>query len=136
MFASDQFGVTAMPSGPNPPNAADLLTGPRLSLLIEQLLRTFDHVLIDCPPVMGLADAPLIASKVEGMVFAVESHGIRTSLVRMAIDRLRSASATLLGVVLTKFEGRKVAMGYGYDYGYGYGRTAENSVSRWFRQRR
>src|SRR5690606_2615875 len=62
-FELEEFGFTAMSAGPIPPNAAELLTGNRLSLLIERLLERFDHVVIDAPPVMGLADAPLIGSR-------------------------------------------------------------------------
>ena len=83
------LGFTAMTAGPIPPNAAELLTGARLSLLIERLLKDFDHVVIDSPPVMGLADAPLIASRVEGVVYVVESHGVRSSMVATALGRLR-----------------------------------------------
>ena len=81
-----------------------------------------DHVVIDSPPVMGLADAPLISSAVEAVVYVVESHGIRTSLVRTALARLQHASAHIVGGVLTKFEAKRAHYGYGYDYGYGYGR--------------
>lgn len=118
-FMSD-LGFTAMSAGPIPPNAAELLTGSRLTILIDRLLETYDHVVFDSPPVMGLADAPLIAGKVEGVVFAVESHGIRSTQVKTAINRLTSANAHIFGSVLTKFESRKSH--YGYDYGYGYGR--------------
>lgn len=121
-FEMRDLGFTAMSAGPIPPNAAELLTGHRLQLLISTLLETFDHVVIDSPPVMGLADAPLIASRVEGVVYAVESHGIRSSLVKTALQRLLSANAHILGGVLTKFEARKAHYGYGYEYGYGYGR--------------
>jgi capsular exopolysaccharide synthesis family protein len=122
-------GLFAMSAGPTPPNAAELLGGGRLQLLLDVLRKEFDHVVIDSPPVMGLADALLISSRVEGTVFAVESHGIRAGLVRVAIDRLRGAHARLLGVVLTKFESNRAHFGYGYDYGYGYGRegTAEQA---------
>ena len=123
-----ELGFTAMSAGPIPPNAAELLTGARLSILIERLLESYDHVVIDSPPVMGLADAPLIASRVEGVIYAVESHGIRATLVKTAIARLANANAHVLGGVLTKFEARKAHYGYGYEYGYGYGRdrtTAE-----------
>jgi Mrp family chromosome partitioning ATPase len=88
------------------------------------LLESYDHVVIDSPPVMGLADAPLIASQVEGVIYAVESHGIRSSLVQTAVQRLVASNAHILGCVLTKFEARKAHYGYGYDYGYGYGRKA------------
>ncbi|MBV1689795.1 polysaccharide biosynthesis tyrosine autokinase [Novosphingobium sp. G106] len=121
-FQMSDLGFVAMSAGPIPPNAAELLTGERLSLLIERLLEDYDHVVIDSPPVMGLADAPLIASRVEGVIYAVESHGIRSSLVRTALGRLASANARIFGGVLTKFEARKAHYGYGYNYGYGYGR--------------
>jgi capsular exopolysaccharide synthesis family protein len=118
-FPMTEFGFTAMSAGPLPPNAAELLTGVRLSTLIERLLETYDHVIIDSPPVMGLADAPLIASRVEGVIYAVESHGIRSSMVKTALARLKNANARIFGGVLTKFEAKKAH--YGYEYGYGYG---------------
>jgi len=121
-FEMPDLGFVAMSAGPIPPNAAELLTGHRLRLLISRLHETYDHVVIDSPPVMGLADAPLIASQVEGVVYAVESHGIRSSLVKTALQRLLSANANIVGGILTKFEARKAHYGYGYEYGYGYGR--------------
>ncbi|WP_103727359.1 GumC family protein [Novosphingobium sp. HII-3] len=127
-FPMPDFGFTAMSAGPIPPNAAELLTGNRLSVLVERLLQTYDHVVIDSPPVMGLADAPLIASRVEGVVYAVESHSIRSSMVKTALARLMSANARIIGGVLTKFEAKRAHHGYGYEYGYGYGRN--DSASR------
>ncbi len=127
-FPMADMGFTAMSAGPIPPNAAELLTGSRLSLLIDQLLQTYDHVIIDSPPVMGLADAPLIAGRVEGVIYAAESHGIRSSLVKTALARLASANARIIGGVLTKFEARKAHYGYGYEYGYGYGRDKQKTA--------
>ena len=123
-----RFGFAAMTAGPIPPNAAELLTGNRLSILFEELLQTFDHVVIDAPPVMGLADVPLIAGRVDGVVYAVESHGIRASLVRTALARLQSANARLLGIVVTKFEAKRANKGYGYEYGYDYGRAEKRKT--------
>ncbi len=127
-FDMVDLGFTAMSAGPIPPNAAELLTGNRLSLLIERLHEHFEHIVIDSPPVMGIADAPLIASRVEGVVYAVESHGIRSTLVKTALARLAAANAHIFGGVLTKFEARKAHYGYGYEYGYGYGRDKANEA--------
>jgi capsular exopolysaccharide synthesis family protein len=119
--------VSVMSAGPQPPSAAELLASDRMDLLLRQLLATFDQVVIDSPPVVGLADAPLLASKVEGTIFVIESHDTKIGQARLAIARLKAAQAHLLGVVLTKFETKRAAYGYGYgyDYGYGYGNNAE-----------
>jgi succinoglycan biosynthesis transport protein ExoP len=122
IFEMSDLGFTAMSAGPIPPNAAELLTGNRMSLLIERLLESYDHVVIDSPPVMGIADAPLIASRVEGVIYVVESHGIRSSLVKTALGRLGGANTRIVGSVLTKFEKNRAHYGYGYEYGYSYGR--------------
>lgn len=121
-FEMTDLGFTAMSAGPIPPNAAELLAGNRLSVLIEKLLQTYDHVVIDSPPVMGIADAPLIAGRVEGVIYAVEANSVRSSMVKTALARLASANARVIGGVLTKFDARKAHYGYGYEYGYGYGR--------------
>lgn len=114
-------GLAVMTAGHTPPNAAELLTSDRLKKLLKTLSGSFDHIVIDVPPVMGLADAPLISSQVEGVVFVAESHATRVSVARVALDRLEDAHAHVLGVLLTKFQARRAHFGYGYDYGYGYG---------------
>lgn len=128
-FEMRDLGLTVMPAGPIPPNAAELLAGNRLAMLIDKLLKTYDHVVIDSPPVMGLADAPLIASRVEGVVYAVEAHGIRSSMVHTALSRLASTNARLLGCVITKFDSGKAHFGHGYEYGYSYGRSQQTRAS-------
>jgi len=114
-------GIALMTAGPSPPNAAELLIGDRLHKLVQELSNSFDHVILDVPPVMGLADTPLVASQVEGVVFVVESHATPASMAKLAVGRLQDAQARVLGVLLTKFESRRAHFGYGYDYGYGYG---------------
>lgn len=126
LHPSRQPGLSIMTAGPQPPNAADLLTGDRLNKLLETLLEHASHVIIDSPPVMGLADAPLIASAVEGTIFVVEARAVRTSLASMALNRLRRANINLLGAVLTKFDAKHTQYSYGYEYGYGYGRETTN----------
>jgi capsular exopolysaccharide synthesis family protein len=114
-----------MAAGPQPPNAADLLTGPRLRDLVERLLERFDNIVIDAPPVVGLADATLVAGSVEAMLFVLEAGTVQVRQAREALRRLNLAQATILGVVLTKFDAKRARLGsasdYGYDYFYGYG---------------
>ena len=122
----NEFGMVAMAAGPNPPNAAELLGSDRLEALLKRLGDRFDHVIIDSPPVMGLADSPLIGYRVEGVIFTIESHGTRAGMVRVALSRLLDTNVRLLGAVLTKFEQKRAHMGYGYGGEYGYGDGVDN----------
>ena len=114
-------GLYLMTAGPQPPSAAELLSSGRLEQLFAELIQQFDHVIVDAPPVMGLADAPLVGSRVEGVVFVLEAHGTKKSMARVAIGRMMAANSQIIGVVLTKFNAKRAHYGYGYDYGYGYG---------------
>jgi capsular exopolysaccharide synthesis family protein len=111
----------AMAAGPQPPSAAELLASDRLQRLLAELRERFDHVIIDAPPVMGIADAPIIGSRVEGSVFVMEAHGTKKGVARVAVARMQAAKAVVMGVILTKFDAKRANYGYGYDYGYGYG---------------
>jgi len=116
-----ETGLMLLSSGPVPPNAAELLTSGRFAQLIGELATKFDHVIVDAPPVMGLADTPLIASRVEGCIFVVESHKTRATMAQVALERLQSSTVRVLGGVLTMFDTKRAHFGYGYDYGYSYG---------------
>ena len=108
-----------LPSGPIPPNPAELLSSGRLREILDDVLTRFDHVVIDGPPVLGLADAPLLASGTEGTLMVIEAGSIRRAAALNAVNRLRAADARLMGGILTKFKATKVGYGYGYGYGYG-----------------
>jgi len=118
LHPTEHEGLTVMTAGPQPPNAGDLLMGDRLALLVKRLKERFDHVIVDSPPVIGLADAPLVAAAVDGVIYAVEARATPAGAVRTALSRLRTSQAHVLGAVLTKFEARKG--GQGFDYGYGF----------------
>src|SRR5205814_717550 len=49
-------GFKVITAGPHPPNAADLLSGPGVKALWNDLGKVFDHVIVDAPPMLGLAD--------------------------------------------------------------------------------
>ena len=107
-----------LPCGPTPPNPADLLSTPRFNGVLREAAHQFDRVIIDGPPLLGLADAALLATAAENVVMVVESGRTRTKAAREAIERLRSAGAHVLGAVLTK--SKEEASGYGYrTYRYG-----------------
>jgi capsular exopolysaccharide synthesis family protein len=120
--ASKGRGLSVLPAGPLPPNPAELLSSDRLGIIIEQLLHHFDHVVIDAPPVLGLADAPLICRAVEGSVFVAEPGRSPLRGIRSALQRLKFGGARLFGVIITKIDLDRQHYGYSYGYGYGYGK--------------
>ena len=82
----------------------------------------FDYIVVDGPPVLGLADVPLLSTHCDGTLVVVESGAIRRSAALNSVNRLRGVDARILGVILTKFSATR--SGYGYGYGYGYGDDA------------
>lgn len=124
---TDIANLAFMSSGPLPPNAADLLGGARLHSLLSVGLEIFDLIVLDGPPVMGLADAPLLASAAAGTVFVVGAGQARAGVFGGALRRLHFARAQLLGTVLTKYDAAAAGYGYEYGYGYGYGQAASYS---------
>ena len=107
-----------LPCGPTPPNPADLLSTARFGAILREAGQQFDRIIIDGPPLLGLADAALLATAAENVVMVIESGRTRTKAAREAIDRLRTAGAHVLGVALTK--SKEEASGYGYrTYRYG-----------------
>jgi capsular exopolysaccharide synthesis family protein len=113
-------GLSIIAAGPHPPNAADLLTGARLADLVTRLQERFDHVIVDSSPVIGLADAPLVAAAVEGVIYVVEARAVQAGAARRALQRLENAQANVIGIILTKFEPKNAHLGYGYGYGFEY----------------
>lgn len=113
--------LSFLPSGPLPPNAADLLSGTRMFSLISAAMEVYDLVVIDTPPLVGLADAQLLAGAASATVFVVASDQQRKGVIRAALRRLQLTRCEPIGTVLTNFHARSVGYGSGYGYVYGYG---------------
>ncbi len=115
------FGFDAMTAGPIPPNAAELLSSSRMRELVTKLGETYDTVIIDAPPVLGLADIPLLADSVEGVIYTIEAGGVKMRGIQSAIQRIRSSRAHIFGGIVTKVQPQHSGYGYGYSYQYSYG---------------
>ena len=111
-------GVDIIPSGPTPPNPGDLLVSPKMGVFMRQVKGDYDLVLIDSPPLLIAADGSVMASQTDGTLVVVDGFGTRSSSLLAALDNLRNAKTTVLGVIINKL--RRSRFGYGYGYGYGY----------------
>lgn len=118
-----------LPSGLVPPNPADLLSTGRIRKIIAEAREQFDLVLIDGPPTLGLADAPLLSSTAENVIFVVESGSTRTKAAIEALNRLEATGAHVLGAALTKSSGEPGYRYSRYGYGFKYGREIDKDRS-------
>jgi capsular exopolysaccharide synthesis family protein len=108
-------GVWLLPCGPLPPNPAELLSSTRFEALLAEAVAQFDMVVIDSPPILGLADTPLLASRAAGTLMVIEAGKTRTRAASEALGRLRQSGATVVGAVLTRYKHDTAGYGYGYE---------------------
>ncbi len=112
-----------IPSGPLPPNPAELLAGSRMQMLLSLASERYDQVVIDGPPVLGLADAPMLAHVADGTLLMVAAGRTSRTGVRMALKRLAATRARVIGAVVTMYDSRQAGYGYGDEAYYSYGAT-------------
>lgn len=117
---TDVETLKVITSGPIPPSPTELLSSNHMQMLLDEMASQFDLVIIDSPPVLGLADAPLMAALVEGVVLVVQSDRSRRGSLKASLRRLRSMRTVVLGAVLTKFDATNMGNRYSEYYGYNY----------------
>lgn len=126
--------LSAIAAGPHPPSAAELLSTDRFAVLLERMLEHFDHVVIDSPPILGLADAPLIGQAVEGTVLVIEAGSASIRSIRNAMRRMLVGQNQIFGAVVSKLSVERAGHDYGFNYAsyYSYGDTkaAEEDVGK------
>ncbi len=108
-------------AGPLPPNPAELLSGSKFLSMLTVASERYDQVIIDGPPVLGLADSPILGNMVEGTLLVVTSGRTRISTAQMALKRLLAARSRVVGALLTKYDAKSAGYGYQYDAYYAYG---------------
>jgi capsular exopolysaccharide synthesis family protein len=114
-----------LPSGPIPPNPAELLGSDQMRWLVESLRKTFTHIVIDSPPTASFTDSVLISSMVDGVILVVHGGKSTRDLVRRTRQVLSDVGAKIFGVVLNNV--KLDSKDYYYYQGY-YNRAYYNSV--------
>jgi len=96
--------LSIVTSGPIPPSPPQLLTQETLERVLSEYGKDYDIVLIDSPPILGLADVVQLSAVVESVLFVLNAESKRISQVKTSLRRLHRANAPVIGVVLTKFD--------------------------------
>ena len=110
-------GLRLLPTGPLPPNPAELLDSQQMDEVIAQLSSEADIIILDSPPALMLADAGILASKVDRTIVVAEAGQLTARAFADLMRIFEYARANVLGVVLNKL---RVGAGDYYYYYYSY----------------
>jgi capsular exopolysaccharide synthesis family protein len=116
--------LAAIPTGPLPPNPADLLSSHKLADAIAELRTKYKFVVIDSPPIMAATDAVILSVQADGVLLVVRSGETPKEAFTRTCDLLTSVKSRLLGVVLNAVDASAPDYYYSYryyPYSYGYG---------------
>ena len=124
--------LVAIPTGPLPPNPADLLSSHKLAEAIAELRTKFKFIVIDSPPVMAATDAVILSVHVDGVLLVVRSGETPKEAFTRTRELLSSVKCRILGVVLNAVDSTAPDYYYSYryyPYSYGYGPQESANVA-------
>ena len=111
-----------IPAGPIPPNPSELLGSHLFRQMIDTLGQTFDHIIIDSPPILGFADSIILSKCVDGVVLVAHAGKTPKETLTHAKELLHQVNAKILGVVINRVDIQRSDYGYYYyRYQYYYG---------------
>jgi polysaccharide biosynthesis transport protein len=116
--------LAAIPTGPLPPNPADLLSSHRFTDAIAELRTRYKFIVMDSPPIMAATDAVILSVQADGVLLVVRSGETPKEAFTRTCNLLTSVKSHLLGVVLNAVDVSTTEYSYSYRYyiySYGYG---------------
>lgn len=124
VYRTDDRYMDMIFTGAVAPNPSELVSSKLFTLLLEEMRKRYDYIIVDTPPVNPVIDGALIAKKCDGTVLVIENGVTERAQALHAKRQLEYGGIKLLGAVLNRVGGEKKGYGYGYSYGYGYGKEA------------
>jgi polysaccharide biosynthesis transport protein len=112
-------GLSLLTCGALPTNPSGLLSGVRMRVLLQELSKSFDLVILDTPPVLATADAGILASLADGVLLVVRAGQTDRIAAKRAHQQLMNVGARVVGTVLNDPGGEVSQYGdyyYPYDY--------------------
>ncbi|QCR31880.1 CpsD/CapB family tyrosine-protein kinase [Lysinibacillus sp. SGAir0095] len=105
-----------LPSGPIPPNPAELLASKNMNALTNRLLEDFDLLVFDTPPILSVADAQIVSNKTDAAVLVINTGKSEKESAIKAKELLDAAKANTIGVILNNYN---IENSHYYYYYYG-----------------
>lgn len=105
-----------LPSGPIPPNPAELLDSPIMQKILEELKRRADVLIFDSPPVLVVTDATVIAPRIDGVIVVLEAGRTPRDAIRRLKELMDVAQANIIGAIFNKISSKSSSYYYYYYY--------------------
>ena len=107
-------GLSLLPSGPLPPNPAELVGSNRMRERLEEAGSAFDLVLCDSPPVIAVSDGVALAAQCDGVILTIRVGTVAHDVIRRAVEQIEAVKGKILGVVLNNVDLRRDGDYYSY----------------------
>lgn len=126
LFETQVPNLTFLPSGPIPPNPAELIESDRMFNLIKELKSSYDYIVVDTPPVAHVADSLIISKFTDAHIYVIRQNYSSKNVLGIAEELYTSKKMKNMGVLINDVNqsttfGLKYGYGFGYGYSYGYG---------------
>jgi len=110
--------LDVIPSGPTPPNPAELLDSPKMKKLIIDLNKTYDYVIIDTPPIGLVTDGVILMQQTDINLYIIRHNFTKTKTLNIINNLYNQKQVKNIQLIINDF--KYTESGYGYGYGYGY----------------
>lgn len=110
-----------LPCGPLPPNPAELLMTNRFQVVLEELGRRFDRIILDSPPLQAVTDAVVLSQHVDGVILVVKAGKTLREDITRSVRQLARVDGSIVGAILNEIDLDERRDYYYYSY-YGYGK--------------
>ena len=110
--------VDLIPTGPIPPNPTELLASLNNEKIFKALRKKYDIIILDCTPVVGLADATIMTKYSDVNLLVVSSKQTKMELIARAKKAFANVNAEINGVVLNKISTKDIKYGSYYSDKY------------------
>jgi capsular exopolysaccharide synthesis family protein len=107
--------LSVLPSGFLPPNPSELLGSHHMAELLSTLRERFEMVVVDCPPLLPVTDAAVVAAQADGAVLLARTGETTSAQITTAVKALQAVDARLLGCVLNMLAAKGTDAYYYYN---------------------
>jgi capsular exopolysaccharide synthesis family protein len=112
--------LDVLPSGPFPSNPSELLNSKKMQQLLRDFEGTYNHIILDSPPILAVTDSAILGTHTDGLVLVLRSGETEQRAAERAVDQVRRVGVRVFGAVLNEVASSTVEESYYMQYYYSY----------------